>query len=64
MIRMGIPRGRIIIFKETALTWQSWRTDGQTLVLGVHSYACAMFLLTCKPNILETDPGPLDARDG
>lgn len=46
---------------EPLLDWQVWRTP-DTIILGRESYHQFIFGFLVEPAILETDPGPLDAR--
>jgi hypothetical protein len=53
------------IYRERHLpNWALWQlTDQPDRVLaGVDAYAQLVYAIEVKPNILETDPGPLDAR--
>lgn len=55
--------GHLRVVVEPMLDWQVWRlASPPTLVLGRESYPQFVFALTVKPSILDTDPGPLDAR--
>lgn len=60
------PNGHgIEIIREPHIpNWQAWRFPEypHKLFAGVCYYAALVFTIEVKPNILETDPGPLDAR--
>jgi len=44
--------------------WEIWRVRDMDLdfLAGIHAYAKTVYMFEVKPNILEIDPGPLDAR--
>jgi hypothetical protein len=52
----------IRVHVETALDWQMWQLGHDTLILGTERYPQFIWAITVKPHVLETDPGPLDAR--
>jgi hypothetical protein len=39
-----------------------WQLGHDTLILGTERYPQFIWAITVKPHVLETDPGPLDAR--
>lgn len=44
--------------------WELWQVVERPhrFIAGIHVYAQLVFAIEVQPNILETDPGPLDAR--
>lgn len=57
------PTGaNIEIHMDPWLDWQGWVIDGHKLVVGPHRYAQLAWQLDAQQQVLETDPGPLDAR--
>ena len=66
MIRVG-PVFRV--FVEPAVpNWECWRwapNEGllaNTAFAGIHAYPQLVYAIEVKPHVLETDPGPLDAK--
>lgn len=54
--------GTVPLFLEPHMpNWEMWSYEGSVL-LGVHRWAQLLYELEVKPHVLETDPGPLDAR--
>jgi hypothetical protein len=49
------------VYEERYLGWELYRYDG-VLVAGEERFAELVWLLVVKPTLLESDPGPLDAR--
>lgn len=48
---------------ERHLEWEVWGlTQERILVLGRESYPQFVYAIVVRPHVLETDPGPLDAR--
>lgn len=51
---------RVVV--EPLLDWQAWRLENPpTLIVGRERWATWQWALT-RHTVLETDPGPLDAR--
>lgn len=56
---------RVEVWREPCLrNWDLWQDNDRPhrFFAGIHAYAQLVFAIEVKPNILETDPGPLDAR--
>ena len=56
---------RVEVWREPYLpNWGLWQDAAQPhrFFAGIHVYAQLVYAIEVKPNILETDPGPLDAR--
>jgi hypothetical protein len=58
-----IKFGGLRVYLETALDWQAYSLprDG-ILILGKDRYPQLVWSVQVQPKVLETDPGPLDAR--
>lgn len=55
-------RGGLRVVRESCLEWQIWLVeDPPMLIVGPERWAQLVWL-TVKPGVLETDPGPLDAK--
>lgn len=51
------------VYLDPSLEWESWRlTRENILIMGRESYPQLVYAIQVKPNVLECDPGPLDAR--
>lgn len=50
------------IYEERYLEWEGWGFPGGIVLAGRERFAQLVWLLEVKPTLLETDPGPLDAR--
>ncbi len=59
---MVTPYRRMRIHVEPMLDWQSYKLGNDILIVGTERYPQLVWAITVKPNVLETDPGPLDAR--
>lgn len=55
--------GHLRVHLEPHLEWQAWRmVQENILIMGRESYPQLVYAIQVKPNVLECDPGPLDAR--
>jgi hypothetical protein len=64
-VRLWTNYGHIELVRETLLDWQAYAANFSgrpVLIMGAERYAQMQFALETKDNILESDPGPLDAR--
>jgi len=58
-----IMLGHIRVHLEPNLDWQMYGlTRPALLFAGRDSYPALVYAVEVKPRVLETDPGPLDAR--
>lgn len=56
---------RFEVYHEPCIQdWEVWRLPDfpNRLYAGNSVWPALLFTIGCKPNIYETDPGPLDAR--
>ena len=68
MLEIPLPRlspMRIAVYREVYI--QDWSVVRypfmpEAVFAGIHAYAQLEYAISTKPNVLETDPGPLDAR--
>ena len=67
MIPLRTPAGLEVVL-EPFLEWESWAMFSggiwrpPVLVVGRERYQQLVFALTVRRTLLETDPGPLDAK--
>jgi hypothetical protein len=55
--------GHLRVHLETSLEWESYAMrQPPLLIMGRESYPQLVYAIQVKPNVLESDPGPLDAR--
>lgn len=62
---LALPSGMRIYREPCIPDWELWRggpLPAGVALLGIRAYDALLFELHAKPNILELDPGPLDAR--
>ena len=50
------------VIKESSLDWQAYKLEPDVLIFGTERYAQFVWTVEVKPNVIETDPGPLDAK--
>lgn len=60
---LSLPGRSIPIYIEPHLEWEMWSLrDTPALFCGREMFYALVYAIQVKPNVLETDPGPLDAR--
>ena len=50
------------IYLEPYLEWNVYGLGDRMILAGAERYPQMVWAIQVKPNVLETDPGPLDAR--
>lgn len=60
---LAIGYDRVRVYREQWLNWECYHmVQENIIVMGQESYPQLVYAVEVKPNILECDPGPLDAR--
>lgn len=61
MLEIGCDRIRV--YQEQWLDWECYHMVHENIiVMGRESYPQLVYAIEVKPNIVECDPGPLDAK--